>query len=370
MNTWHHVTHGLHAILFIIEIEMRQIVQKKNNNVKLLSNRAMVVNGHCNEFYKKVMLIEILSTIRELFNDVTVFYATHLPVDNEIYDYVDYVIYNKNNPIFNKDVYTQFSEHCYWWNSWVFKPEGNFRIMRNSQYHGYAHHILLNDATAVVHNQRIDYIHYVNYDVRLELLPTLEEHYNYMKVDDYDVVSYQFFKDGMGTEFFSAKTNVAYECICSVLTVEEYEKFGKAALESTYKMMFNGKKNKNLGFFQPEKGENINVGRLAFDFRETLGSVVPLNSNIDGVLVIPYEQNKIKRINVMNSHNKIVHVTMKQFDLYNEELKSDNFILGLNQWNELYPGPKTRYIKVFFNGKEKTFFDLENKFNWGKVETI
>lgn len=341
---------------------MRQIIEKNKKRQKIFSDRAIVVNGHCNEFYKKVMLIELLELIKYKFKDCTIIYATHLPIDAEIYDYADYIVYNKNNPIFNKEVITDFSKNIWWWNSWTYRENGNLRLMRNMLYHGYAHHMLLNDSTALAKNQRIEYIHYVNYDVRLDIIQNLEQHYNLLKNDGYDLVAYQYFEDGIGTEFFSAKTDAAVDSICSVLSLEDYESFGATSLETQYKSMFKGKKIKNLGYF---KEDEYYVGRLRFDFRDKFDTVIPLNSNIDGVVIIPYVYEKERRLNVSNSNSEQYNVYIHQYDSNHEKTNSEFIPLGPNQWIELVPKPNSRYIKIFFDDKEKTFFDLDDDFNYG-----
>lgn len=342
---------------------MRQIIEKNEKREKIFPERAVIVNGHCNEFHKKIMLIELFEQLREYFKDILIFYATHLPIrDKEIYDYVDYIVYNKNNPIFNKDVFTRFSRDIYWWNTWAYKGDKNLRIMKNMLYHGYAHHMLLNDATAIANNQRIEYLHYVNYDVRLDIVHTLEEHYSLMKIGDFDLVTYQYFEDGMGTEFFSAKTSAAVDCICPVISLEDYEKFNAKSLETTYRMMFEGKKIKNLGYFRPDE---YNVGRLRFDFRDKFDTVIPLNANIDGVIIIPYEYEGKTRINLSNNNEESVGVLVVQYDCDNEKITDDFCPLGPHQWFEVLPTEKTRYIKVFFDEKEKTYFNLDDKKNFG-----
>jgi len=341
---------------------MRQIIEKNSKRETTFTDRAIVVNGHCNEFYKKVMLIELFELLKEKYKNTSIFYATHLPIDKEIYDYVDYIVYNKNNPIFNKEIITRFSKDVWWWNTWTYRGDKNLRIMRNMLYHGYAHHMLLNDATALVNNQRIDYVHYVNYDVRLDIIENLEEHYKLLKEEDYDLVAYQYFEDGIGTEFFSAKTKAAVDCICSVLSLDDYENFKARSLEQQYRSMFEGKKIKNLGYF---KENEFYVGRLRFDFRDKFDTVIPLNSNIDGVLIIPYIYNGEKRVNVSNSNSKLMHIKIDQYDSEQEKIWSEVVSLNTGQWIEFVPKPTSKYIKVIFDGKEKTFFDIEDKFNYG-----
>lgn len=341
---------------------MRQIIEKNDKKEKIFSDRAIVVNGHCNEFHKKVMLIELLTLLKKKFKDAHIFYATHLPIDKEIYDYVDYIVYNKNNPIFNKEIITKFSRDVWWWNTWTYRGEYNLRLMRNMLYHGYAHHMLLNDATALANNQRMKYIHYVNYDVRLDIIDSLEDHYNYMKNDDYELVAYQYYEDGIGTEFFSAKTDAAMECISSVLSLDDYEKFGCHSLEQQYERMFKHKKIKNLGYF---KENEYYVGRLRFDFRDKTDTVIPLNSNIDGILIIPYHYEDDIKICVSNSNSKLCNVEFYQYNSEHEQVYYEMIPLHASQWIEFVPRPNTKYIKAFFDGLEKTYFDLDDKFNYG-----
>jgi len=346
---------------------MRQIIEKTEKINKTFPDRAIVVNGHCNNFFKKVMLIELLELLKNKFKDCCIIYATHLPVDLEIYDYVDYVVYNKNNPIFNKEINTDFSKSSWWWNTWTYRGDKNLRLMRNQLYHGYAHHMLLNDSTALAKNQRIEFIHYVNYDVRLDVVETLNVHYKLLKSDGYDLVAYQYFDDGMGTEFFSARTNAAVDSMCSVLSLEEYESFRSPSLEQQYKIMFKGKKIKNLGFF---KQDDFDVGRLKFDFRDKVDTVVLLNSNIDGVIIIPYMYEGVSKINISNSNSYSQNIKIEQYDSTFEKKHFEFVPLSSNQWIELIPRPDSRYVKIFFDDIEKTFFDLSNKFNYGICMTF
>ena len=77
---------------------MRQTKSKNHSEEFFLPNQAIIIGAHCNSDVRKERCLKLLKKVKIQFSDYVLIFCSHLPIDVEFYDYVDYAIYNKNNP--------------------------------------------------------------------------------------------------------------------------------------------------------------------------------------------------------------------------------------------------------------------------------
>jgi len=341
--------------------------------------RCFVVGAHCSTGNRTKRLRELLKNINDKFEDPFIILVSHLPIDDpEIYEFIDYLVYNKNNPIINREVYTSaqkqqlFSVYCW-------KEGKEVRISRSAPYQGYAQHLSMMDAFSLADYQRFKYIHYMNYDVSFALLDELNDHYVFLK-NEYDVVHYLYNdpdNDIFNTDAFSIKTECARRLLLPFLSYDEYMKFSISeyhfGLERAYSKNLYSANKKNLGYFQQNPHKTIGV--FSFSDVTDVEEVGLLGSPVGGVTVIPYEYEGATRVIISNSWaqskeyvKEVIAVIF--LDESKNQLSMHPFEMSIGNWFELYPDKDVKYVKIIFDGSAKILFDLKDKNNYGTLEEI
>ena len=348
-------------------------------NVISFPERCFVVGAHCSTGNRTKRLRELLKNINDKFEDAFIILTSHLPIDDpEIYGFIDYLVYNKNNPIINREVYTP-SQKQQLFTIYCWKEGKQVRISRSAPYHGYAQHLSMIDAFNLADYQRFKYIHYMNYDVSFALLDELSEHYDFLK-NEYDVVHYLYNdpdSELFNTDAFSIKTECARRHLLPFLSYDEYMKFSISeyhfGLERAYSKNLYSANKKNLGYFQNDPHKTI--GTDSFSDVTDVEVVGLLGSPVGGVTVIPYEYEGTTRIIISNSWAQSKEyekefITVVFLDDNNAEMSMHPSEMSTGSWFELYPNNDVKYIKIIFDGSTKIFFDLKDKRNYGTFEVI
>ena len=77
---------------------MRQTISKDHSNETLIQNQAIIIGAHCNSKIRKERCLKLLQEVKNRFgDDYLIIFCSHLPIETEFYDYVNYAIYNKQN---------------------------------------------------------------------------------------------------------------------------------------------------------------------------------------------------------------------------------------------------------------------------------
>lgn len=351
----------------------------KSTTVISFPERCFVVGAHCSTDERTKRLKELLKNIVNKFENPFIILASHLPIlDSEIYESIDYLVYNKNNPIINRDVYTSsqkqqlFSIFCY-------KEGKEILISRSAPYQGYAQHLSMMDAFSLADYQRFKYIHYMNYDVSFDLLDQLNKHYDFLK-DGYDLVHYLYGtkeEQYINTDAFSITTECSTRLLLPCLSYDEYTKFTVSeyhfGLEPAYSKNLYSANKMNLGYFHD--GPYRPIGTISFSNVMDVEDVSLLGSPVSGVTVIPYEHEGVTKIIVSNSWSVSKEYVKETFitmflDESKNVISTNSFEMTIGNWIELYPDNDVKYVKIIFDGSTKIFFDLKDKNNYGTFEVI
>ena len=226
--------------------------------------------------------IEVLKFIKNKYKDSFIVVSSHLPLAPEICSLIDAFIFSKNNPIQNIDINTPNTVHRVLDN--ISFPENDINdlhVIRPRRAHGYTHHLNKYDGLQYLKSQRIEYAHVLTYDVRLDKLNELDEHYSLMKNDGYDLIYYEVseMQGAMATEYFSIRVSSSEDTLLKILSFDEYDDITDICHEKSYFELFN--KLKKFKF-----GETINFGDMGIVITHTYSTGNAIN-NID-VRPIPF----------------------------------------------------------------------------------
>jgi hypothetical protein len=189
----------------------------------------VVVLSHADTIDKIEILNECISSIRKQGYDILV--STHIEVSKEINDVVDYVVYDKENPLIMYDEYLNNPSVVYVWMS-LPGYEQNYPIKFN---HAYAVMRLIQNASAIADVNGYENVHFVNYDYVLNDENILIRHSDLLK--DNDIVSYNWLDYGsnhtnnISSGFFSVKNTPFYNLIKNIKSKEDYCKYGSPVFE-------------------------------------------------------------------------------------------------------------------------------------------
>jgi hypothetical protein len=189
----------------------------------------VVVLSHADTIDKIEILNECISSIKKQGYDILV--STHIEVSKEINDVVDYVVYDKENPLIMYDEYLNNPSVVYVWMS-LPGYEQNYPIKFN---HAYAVMRLIQNASAIADVNGYENVYFVNYDYVLNDENILIRHSDLLKEND--IVSYNWLDYGsnhtnnISSGFFSVKNTPFYNLIKNIKSKEDYCKYGSPVFE-------------------------------------------------------------------------------------------------------------------------------------------
>ena len=339
--------------------------------VKETPDRAIVLGCHCDTNNKMQITSDLIKQIREKFeNQLYLIVASHLPVTEEIQEQADYFVLNKNNPVINLDIVSQYTEKSTMINE-LWRANGVMeRVSCLRLNHSYAHHLLIRDGFNICIDNNIPIVHFMNYDSPEKCLEELAWHEE--KLIDHDGVFYQYHhKKYYNTEFFSM-TSKAYEKFLShIISYDQWESFDTFDTEVNYSTFL---KTANIfcdDIFYSNKSDVI--GSVSFGSEVNRKGEVSLLKNVVGnFTVIPYERDG--RIVINNSytgyndpkHEK--HIKWESFDENMNPINSFEAVVQKNNWVDYICPDKCKYVKIYIDLELKSFFDITNKKNIGKIE--
>ena len=189
----------------------------------------VVVLSHADTIDKKEILIECISTIKKQGYDVLV--SSHIEVSKDINDMVEYVVYDKENPLIMYDEYLNNPSVVYVWMS-LPGYEQNYPIKFN---HAYAVMKLIQNGSAIAEINGYKNVYFVNYDYVLNDENILIRHSDLLKEND--IVSYNWMGYGsthtnnISSGFFSVNNSSFYDLIKNIKSKEDYCRYGSPVFE-------------------------------------------------------------------------------------------------------------------------------------------
>lgn len=188
----------------------------------------VVILSHADTLDKKEILMECISTIKKQGYDVLV--SSHIEVPMDINDMVDYVIYDKDNPLIMYDEYLNNPSVVY---VWMTLPgyEQNYPIRFN---HAYAVLKLIQNGLAIAEISNYEKVHFIDYDYVINDEKVLIRHNELL--DTNDIISYNWLDYGsshtnnISSSLFSVNSKF-FNLIKNIKSKEDYCKYGSPVFE-------------------------------------------------------------------------------------------------------------------------------------------
>ena len=353
---------------------LRQTKKFKGDFKEEVPNRAIIVGCHCDTDYKMEITEKILKKIRNKFkNKFLIITASHLPVSEKIQLTTDYFVLNKNNPIINLDLFTKNSEQALSVKNNIHRANGLTETITKSKYnHSYAHHLLIRDAFSICISNEIDYVHYMNYDVPDKCLSEIDWHFEKMYYDNYDGVFYKFhYEKFYNTEFFSLTSSTFKFHLEQKRSFEQWFSEKTFDTEQNYKIFLDLANIYCKDIF--DKGKSDIIGEISYSSEvNRQGSVSILNNNVGNFTVIPYERDNGIVINCSytgyNDKKISKNIMWESYDDNMTFINTFNADVMKNNWVDYRCPDNCKYVKIYIDSEIKSFFDITDKRNIGKIE--
>jgi hypothetical protein len=179
-----------------------------------------VILSHADTEDKIALLEDSIDNL--ILQNKKILVSTHIDIPKYLYDKVDYVFYDKENPLIRYDEYQSQFNIVYVWASFA----GYYQSFPIEFNHAFAVHKLILNACAIAQLHEFDVIHFINYDYVIKDPQVLAFH-NFM-LNSHDIITYDWYGQGathrenISSSFFSVKTDVFYKTILTSRTKEEY----------------------------------------------------------------------------------------------------------------------------------------------------
>jgi len=173
----------------------------------------LIISGYLSSKNKEKTLLELLSKVSNIDN-LTICYSTHHSnIPKKVYQYCDYVVYNKNNPILNWDYIDDFTKE-FGNQGFLTIDNKKYRIVTYNPYHGYAHLLNMLDGISCGFSTGHNTFTCMNYDVIDFCLEQLPGHITELRKNSNLSAIFYPYDDGRGvkkynTEFFSFNSRFA-----------------------------------------------------------------------------------------------------------------------------------------------------------------
>jgi len=190
----------------------------------------VIITSHCDNEETIGLLRECIKEIKSQGYPIII--STHIQVPNDIYSCVDYVIYDKENPlIYSNEVGGTNTYH------WVSYP-GFYQEYTLDFNHAYAVLKLIKNGVAVSKINGYDISHVVCYDYIIKDKNLLKIHTEALQ--EYDVYSYDFKVSSVGVSagLFSFKNGKFIESFKNINSKEDYANQKLSIFEGFLEKMF------------------------------------------------------------------------------------------------------------------------------------
>jgi hypothetical protein len=195
----------------------------------------VIITAHCDDDKKINMLVDCINEINSQGYPIIV--SSHIKVPDFIYDMVDYVIYDKENPIIYNHEFGEYGPSTTWlWTSY----SGFYQEYTLDFNHAYAVLKLIKNSVSVARVNGYDISHVVCYDYIIRDKNLLNNHTEKLK-EEYDVYSYRFEGvaiEGVSAGLFSFKNDIFLQSFSNVNSKKDYSNCNYAIFEQFLEMKF------------------------------------------------------------------------------------------------------------------------------------
>jgi hypothetical protein len=202
-----------------------------------MSNSAVVILSHANNDLKLNILKECISEVKK--RGYKIILSSSYPIHSDIQLSVDYCVLDNENPLIMDDDLNQIGGAIFFWLKYP-QFENNYCVDVN---HAYAVMKLMKNASGVAKINKIENLHYVNYDYLILDDNLLVKNENILNENDLHYYYYLENDKFMNTGIFSIKTDVMFSSFNDINNKKEFCQRGKSILEE---LMLDTFRNKDL----------------------------------------------------------------------------------------------------------------------------
>ena len=199
-----------------------------------MSKDIVIITAHCDDQEKIDTLIECIDELKSQGYPIII--SSHIQVPDNIYNMVDYVIYDKENPLIYSYEFSEYGSATTWF--WA-HYDNFFQEYTLDFNHAYAVLKLIKNGVSIGSINGYQISHVVCYDYILSDKNLLSEHTKHL--EEYDVFSY-YFKgapmQGLSAGLFSFKNDIFLKTFSNINTKKEYSSEGYAIFEQFLEKTF------------------------------------------------------------------------------------------------------------------------------------
>ncbi len=206
---------------------IKNLCNKSYNENK---SEVILIFGHFNSDDKIDLLKEGITSYKKMGYDIIL--STNSLIPNDIYDLVDYVIYDKENPVVNKEDYSKYniSPVVFWSDFGIYKQ----KISAKSNYN-YAVVKLIKNGLSVSKTNSYEKTHIINYDYIIYDHNLIKSNSDYL--NQYDLVLYDCLGTGewVNASFYSLNNKIINKLdIFNINSREDYYSRGYNSIFEIY----------------------------------------------------------------------------------------------------------------------------------------
>ena len=190
-----------------------------------MSEEAILILSYANSEEKLKILKECISESKK--TGLRIILSSGIEVPESVYSEVDYLIYDKENPVITGDELSKIGGAIFYWMKYP-EIENNHSIDFN---HSYAVLKLMKNGTAIAELNNIKKLHILNYDYIICDSELFTKHSKSLDVNDIYYYYYTQNDDFMNTCLFSIRTDKMNECFSKITNKLDYCNQGFLILE-------------------------------------------------------------------------------------------------------------------------------------------
>lgn len=171
-----------------------------------MNNSAVVILSHANSDLKLNILKDCIESIKK--RGYKIILSSSFPAPDDVQSSVDYYVLDNENPLITGDDLNKIGGAIFIWMKYQ-QFENNYCVDVN---HAYAVMKLMKNASAIAKINKIENLHYVNYDYLILDDNLLSNNDNHLIENDLHYYYYLENDNFMNTGIFSVKTDVMFSC--------------------------------------------------------------------------------------------------------------------------------------------------------------
>jgi hypothetical protein len=272
-----------------------------------------VVMSHADSSYKEEILLKCVSAIKKNGGDIIL--ASHISVPNKIVEFVDYFIYEKENPLIMWHEYETLGCGIYFWMDY----EKYYLSKKVDFNHGYAALKLMILSAYLSKACGYDKIHFINYDFIINDDKVLKEHCEDLETKD--AIFYQW-SDSVYTSFFSFNVEKFIETFENIKSKSDYCSYGIAILENFFSNMLS---EKHIDYLQ-KNIESIGAeNQIDLIYQGRIYGLYNIEGNDIRLVIGKFEESHYIFVSAEKDTKNKIQISYKE-DCYELDIASIHFI--------------------------------------------